>query len=281
MEKLGTFLLPAMKGLSEQEAVIAPDNFDQMQCDWYNAATGNLTGYDCPECKNRGYFAVLESGYQQRKECRCMKIRRNLKNISDSGLEDALQTLTFDRYICKEPWQKRAKDACTHYVNGHKGRWLYVSGQSGAGKTHLCTAVCGALLERGMSVKYEMWRTLFREMQRFDARDRKFQQISDCDVLYIDDFLKSAYTKPEDQSGTSKPDRGTFQEINVAFEIINSRYTRKKITILSSEIFLQDLFHLDGALAGRIRERCGGYVIQIAENQERNYRMGGEFENGD
>lgn len=272
MEKVGTYLPPAM---TEQSESITPEAFAQMQCDWYNASTGNLTGYDCPKCKNRGYFAVLNDGYQGRKECECMIIRKNRKNMEKSGLADALDSMTFDSYICTEPWQERVKATAMDYADKHDGRWLYLAGQSGAGKTHLCTAVCGVLLQRGVSVRYEMWRKLCRDMQNFETRDKKFQEISECGVLYIDDFLKSAFLKAEsiDNKGNIKPDKELTKEINIAFEIVNERYARKKPTIISSEIFIQDLFRIDGALAGRIRERCGGFVSQISNSNERNYRM--------
>ena len=71
----------------------------------------------------------------------------------------------------------------------------------------------------------------------------------------------------------TKPDRELLKEINIAFEIINERYARRKPTIISSEVFLRDLIQLDGALAGRIRERCGGYLSQISNGDERNYRL--------
>lgn len=268
-----------MKAPFEQAAAaiepIDPADFDQLQCDWYNAIEGHLTGYDCKACKNRGYIAVLEDGYQLHKECACMKIRRNRKNMHQSGLSDALDRMTFDSYRCTEPWQERARDAAMHYVDKQDGRWLYLAGQSGTGKTHLCTAVCGALLQRGVSVRYEMWRSLCREMQRFETRDQKLAEMAACDVLYIDDFLKNAaiQTVPNEPYRQTRLDGELRKEINLAFEIINERYIRKKPLILSSEVLLRPLFQLDGAIAGRIRERCGGFVIQIRHGEARNYRM--------
>lgn len=278
MEQIAASLPPAMTAQSDKH--MAMDDYEQMRCDWYNATEGNLTGYDCRKCKNRGYIAVVSDGYQLLKECECMKIRKSRANIAQSGLSDALASMTFDRYVCTEPWQTRAKATAMHYANKQDGRWLYMAGQSGAGKTHLCTAVCGVLLERGLSVRYEMWRILYREMQRFDTRDRKFQQLSECDVLYIDDFLKSAAIKSEEGKSDgekanqkAQPDKDVQRELNIAFEIINERYARKKPTIISSEIHLSDLFGLDAALAGRIRERCGGFVAQISNGNDRNYRL--------
>ena len=47
MEQLAAFLPHAMTAQSEK---ITLDEFAQLQCDWYNASVGNLTGYDCPKC---------------------------------------------------------------------------------------------------------------------------------------------------------------------------------------------------------------------------------------
>lgn len=272
MDSLAASLPPAMTARSE--GGISMDAYTQMQCDWYNATEGKLIGYDCPKCKNRGSIAAVRDGYQILMECDCMKIRRNRANIVQSGLSDALSSMTFDSYKCTEPWQERAKATAVNYANKQNGRWLYMSGQSGAGKTHLCTAVCGVLLDRGLSVRYEMWRTICREMQKFDTREEKFRQISECDVLYIDDFLKSAALKPDTgEYRQARPDKDVSKEINIAFEIVNERYARKKPMIISSEVFLRDLFQLDAALAGRIRERCGGFVAQISNGDNRNYRL--------
>lgn len=105
-----------------------------------------------------------------------------------------------------------------------------------------------------------MWRDVCREMQNFKTRDKYFQNLVDYEAIYIDDFLK-----------TSTPRK----EMDTAFEIINARYAAGKRTILSSEIVLQDLFRLDGAVAGRIRERCenGAFVVQISKNTGRNHRL--------
>ena len=35
---------------------------------------------------------------------------------------------------------------------------VFIGGQVGAGKTHLCTAMVGEFLKRGISAKYMLWR---------------------------------------------------------------------------------------------------------------------------
>ena len=62
MDSLAASLPPAMTARSE--GGISMDAYTQMQCDWYNATEGKLTGYDCPKCKNRGSIAAVKDGYQ-------------------------------------------------------------------------------------------------------------------------------------------------------------------------------------------------------------------------
>lgn len=242
------------------ECSVDTDIYAQMRCDWYNQTVGTLTGYDCPKCRNRGYIATLEDGYETHKECSCMAIRRNRRNMEQSGLSEAIKTMTFDAYVCKEQWQTSLKANVMNYASKNRSQWLYIGGQTGAGKTHLCTAVCGVLLERGVQIRYEMWRTIYRDLTQFKTKQERFQQLSDAQVLYIDDFLKS-----------NEPER----EIAIAFDVINERYARNKTTILSSELVSKDLFQLDAALAGRIKERCNGYMFRIEASDGRNYRMEG------
>lgn len=65
-------------------------------------------------------------------------------------------------------------------------------------------------------------------------------------VLYIDDFFKGSVT-----SG----------DINLAFELLNSRYiSPDKITIISSELTIEQILKYDAAIGGRIAERAGEYI---------------------
>lgn len=239
---------------------VAPEDSLRQWVARYNETEGNLKGYDCRICRNKGYISVLEDGYEIHRECKCLKIRRCLRNIEQSGLSGALERMTFERYRCETPWQEQAKQTAQEYTRTPDSPWLYISGQSGAGKTHLCTAVCGVLLKRGVQIQYTMWRDICREMQSFQKREECFRKLMGWEALYIDDFLK-----------TSNPRK----ELDIAFEIINGRYASGKRTILSSEILLQELLRLDAALAGRIRERCGNgtFVVQISPDTGRNYRL--------
>lgn len=257
-------LLQIPIGKRNSDTVLTPESYDQMRCDWYNQSEGSLTGYNCPKCRNKGSIAYLQDGMEMHRVCECMAIRQNQSNITQSGLSDAIRTKTFDAYQCKESWQTALKENVMHYAEKNRPQWLYIGGQSGAGKTHLCTAVCGVLLQRGLQVRYEMWQTIFRDLSQFATRQTRFQQLTQAQVLYIDDFLKPISNNFDDTNP---------KEVGVAFEILNERYTRNMVTIISSERIFRDLLAADKALAGRIKERCNGYLFAITRSDEKNWRL--------
>lgn len=241
----------------------------EMQCRTANESVGNLTGYDCPECRNRGYISVIRNGDIVARNCRCMTIRNSLANLRKSGLERLAERCTFDNFNTPEKWQKTAKMRAMQYVDDESGKWLFFSGQSGGGKTHLCTAVSVGLIKKGRNLRYIMWRSLLHELEgmRFDTERyaQKMAELMDTDVIYIDDFLKC-------YGGSPSPN-----ELYYAYEVINSRYVSGKQTIISSELSLKTIVGIDNALGGRIKENSEGWRIQIGSDIARNYRItGGE-----
>ena len=215
-----------------------------------NELTGELTDYDCPKCKNRGWIAYNNGDGVVCELCSCMPRRKSLRQIRLSGLSALLEDYRFDNYETPEPWQVSALNKAREYAENPDGRWLYIFGRPGTGKSHLCTAVCGALLEAGAVVRYMLWRDASRELKALTNDSAGFGEAirpyKAADVLYIDDFLKG---------GTTEAD------MRLAFELLNSRYNSRKPTLLSSELSIDDVLDLDEAVGSRIYERAKGYVI--------------------
>jgi len=237
----------------------------QFQCDSYNEQTGGLRGVDCTVCRNKGYIMKPTGGWGTAMyECQCMKKRRFIDGLARAGLRNADQ-FTFDAYTTEEDWQRKAKALAVRYAEEGGKRWLYIAGNSGAGKTHLCTAVCAQLVKDGREVRYEVWSDVLHRLEQTRFDDRKRGDLMDSlrgvDVLYLDDFLKTPANK-----------RPTDSAIGYAFEIINARYIADRATILSTEFLLDEICGFDEALGGRISEKTPGSKIQIRGNG-RNYRM--------
>lgn len=252
-----------------------PRNYEeylQWQCEAFNRTVGNLEGYDCPECLNRGYISRIADDVIVQRECNCMKIRNSPFRIENSGLKKLkdFDRFTFDMYRTDTEWRKRAKTTALKYVKENNGKWLFFGGQSGTGKTHLCTAICKKLIIQGHDVKYVLWRDIlhFLDSNRFnyDNYREKMENIQNYEVLYIDDFLKTSDR------------RQLANDMNYAYEIINSRSLSSRQTIISSEMFISEITELDEATGGRINDMSENFQIQIKREKDRNFRIYGKGE---
>ncbi len=243
--------------------------------DLYNEREGKLIGYDCRICKNKGYIAHIKGNEEILTVCNCMEHRKYLKQLRQSGLEDAIKDYTFDNYIVNNDWQQKLKTMCLNFLENSKSEWLFFGGQSGCGKTHLCTALCGEFLKKGIPVAYMMWRddstalkqSIAKNPQYYESKMEKYKSVS---VLYIDDLFKSGKTKDDTIAVTAS-------DINLAFEILNYRAFKGLQTIISSELIIDDFRRIDEAIAGRIYEKsiAKNYGISIACDESKNYRFGG------
>jgi DNA replication protein DnaC len=224
-------------------------------------------GVDCPECLNRGYIARAANGTVVSHECPCMARRRSLRALERSGLRHLVDEYTFERYETPEEWQREAKRAAMAYVaDGGGGQWFCMSGAVGSGKTHLCTAICAALIAGGKSARYMRWRDDSSKLKAAitDAPEyaRLIEPLKMADVLYIDDLLKTEHGR--------SPTQG---DVNLAFELLNARYiNRELITLISSERSARDLLRIDEAVGSRIYERSKGWHVEIS-GAGKNYRL--------
>lgn len=227
-----------------------------------NEREGNLKGYRCSACKNRGYFSYFDDGGELKSyPCRCMKVRRSLRHIRDSGLAPLLDTKTFDTYQTPELWHKYAKESAMRYLQDDTGAWLVMAGSNGAGKTHLCTAVCGEFLKRGLDVRYMLWLDESGKLKAAKT-DETYSQMMDtlkrASVLYIDDLFK-----------VKRGAEITDADVRLAFEIINFRsIDQKKRTIISSEKRLEEIVNIDQGLGGRIREKSRGFYVSFSGRKD-------------
>lgn len=247
-----------------------PVKYGKIKAESINKEKGKLIGYDCPKCLNRGNIAVpKEDGNVTFQECSCMKIRRCVQKMEASGLREVIKSYTFDAYQDSEPWQTAIKRGAMDYADKVDG-WLLFCGQSGSGKTHLCTAVCRHLLLSGEEVRYMPWRQDVRELKAMESSSQveALKKLQTASVLFIDDLFKTGRAA----DGTCNP---TVADMNLAFDIINYRYTKRLTTIISTERSPAELVDIDEAVGGRIVEMAQGHTYCIEKKVGRNYRLRG------
>lgn len=237
--------------------------FHIKQCEWKNAEVGHLNEFDgveCDICKNKGVIYIAEEGNPilMQKPCDCMAKRNSIRYAKQSGLEKLLdhRVASFQIY---EEWQKVVKQMAVDYVQEEHHEWFCMLGQSGSGKTHICSAIAKTFIDRSIETKYVIWNTFIREVKAdMLSINRMMYQFQKVPVLYIDDFLKGRYTDTD---------------VTIAFDLLNYRYNNSLTTIISSELLFSDIMRIDTAIAGRIKERCGRFFIEIQNSDDKNYRL--------
>lgn len=198
-------------------------------------------------------------------DCQCVLKRKLLRNLTDSGLRDVIDRYKFDKYVTDTDYRKSMKKTATAFVQS-QGRMLAILGQSGVGKTHLCSATTIALMKKGYEAHYMIW---VDAVEKAKSNYRAFDDdyiafLKRVKVLYVDDFLKT----PRNTGNISD------WEFMAAFSIINKRKENKGlITILSSELSLANIANIDVALAGRIKELSGEFLIDIPHKKDGNWRL--------
>jgi DNA replication protein DnaC len=222
-------------------------------------------GYNCDLCKNKGLRFWIRGEEIVSRQCECIKTRKSLYLLKESGIQQTVNEKTLDNFNASEAWQRTMHDQAKAYIEEKTNKWFFVGGQSGCGKTHICTAICMELIKKGNSLIYMKWADATRELKNA-MNDFYYDEIidryKDIDVLYIDDFFKV-------QAGTVP----TSSDIRIAFEILNTRLLKNKKTIISSEFGLDEMLDFDEATVSRIFEQATPYTLNIDKDRKKNHRI--------
>lgn len=254
-----------MKSINNLVGDIPHVEFDFI-ADWNNRKVEPTDGIDCPICLNKGYIRKkryingdnsIDNSYLV--ECSCKKKRKAISNAKKSGLGELLE----HRVANYKPYNKTTlemRNLAVKYIKEKTIDWFVLLGQSGAGKTMICSAICNELLNQGKEVIYQSWNTFVSEYkhQLRNGNNDLIEKSQIVEVLYLDDLFKGS--------------QSDFDVKNIAYDIINYRYNNRLTTIISSEYTLNELMDIDSAICGRIKQRSNGYLFEI-KGKENNYRM--------
>lgn len=264
MQRLGEIIGQNVPEVKPDKATLL-----QMRVDSYNNAEGNLTGVDCPLCKNKGFIMRLRHNafYNCEEEyvveCECNERRKILAKAKKSGLGDYLKK-TFNDYETAEQWQRDIWQRAYDYTNSDGQDWYVILGQSGAGKTLICSIIANVyLFKRNKSVVYITWTDFISRIKRDMMSDnagavsKYIDEIKNAEILFIDELLKK-YNETD---------------LKYIIEIINYRYTENLKTIISSERTPNELLDIDEATFGRMVEKAGRYITNVPKDRKKNYRL--------
>ena len=227
--------------------------------------------YECPICKDTGIIAYKgEDGYDYGRQCECVALRRAKQLIRQSGISESFQQLGFKGYETMDrPELIRAKTVAINYFKEFekaertRQNSILLSGQVGAGKTHLGVAIANNLMEQRIAVVYMPYRNVVTALKQNiiddEAYSREMNKYLSARVLFIDDMLKGNLTK---------------SDVNIMYEIVNYRYLNNMPMIISTEKKPEELMDFDEAIGSRILEMCRGSIV-VFRDKSLNYRLRG------
>lgn len=189
--------------------------------------------YSCPDCKDTGY---TENG-----KCHCFKqeiinILYEQSNIQEMLQHENFKTLSYEYYTGKDLENFRATvKTSQNFIKNFNSDYhnLFFYGTVGTGKSFLSNCIAKELIQKGNSVLYFSAIGLFDLLSRnsFDYRTKEelaalYDDLYHCDLLIIDDL------------GTELTTSFTSSQL---FSCMNERHLRKKSTLISTNLSLEDL----------------------------------------
>lgn len=189
--------------------------------------------YDCPDCQDTGYI--------DGRKCHCFKQAVIDLLYEQSGIHDMLKEENFDTlsYSFHQGEDlaifKKNVNTCKKFVKSFPAGYdnLFFYGTVGTGKSFLSGCIARELIEEGYSVIYFSAAGLFETLSRsmFDYKNSDefhslHEELYGCDLLIIDDL------------GTECINNVTASQF---FSLLNERHLNKKATIISTNLFLEDI----------------------------------------
>lgn len=188
------------------------------------------TTYNCPYCRDTGY---IDNNF-----CGCMKSLFGKLMAEKFNKNTYLQLSNFDdfdlKYYSGDDYHtmKKIFDFAKNYAENftQESGSIMMSGNTGLGKTHLSLAIADCVIRKGVPVVYDSIINILdcieREHFGYEKSRDKLDAIEDTELLILDDL------------GTEYDTKFTASTI---FDIINTRISRRKPTIISTNLNLNDI----------------------------------------
>jgi DNA replication protein DnaC len=190
-------------------------------------------GYTCQDCKDTGYVGNEKCHCFKQKIIEALYDKSNLKIMTKS----ANFKLLSEKYYSGEDLKRfqgavrTSEDFVKNFNSDYQNLFFY--GTVGTGKSFLSICVANELLKKGHSVIYFSSLGLFTMLSEyaFDYKAKQelhdiYEDLYNCELLIIDDL------------GTERINNFVLSEF---FSCINERDIRKKSTIITTNLSLEDL----------------------------------------
>lgn len=189
--------------------------------------------YSCSEC--------LDTGFIDGKMCKCFEELVKKYDFEEKTANCDIKLHDFDEFKLDYYPSDSSKDdprnqmsiilnKCISYANGFKpdSTSIFMLGNTGLGKTLLCSCIARKVIEKGYSVVFRSALNIFEDAlaEHYGKKDSNtLDEIKIADLLILDD-LGSEFSNQSDP---------------ILYQIINSRINLCKPTIITSNLSIQQL----------------------------------------
>ncbi len=225
--------------------------------------------YRCPKCRDVGAtFHVDEQGYEIATFCECYYAGVSERAKESNGVGELFRHKTLANFEPRTTRCRHALKQASRFIERFKEDSLILCGQPGSGKTHLAVAVAQALEAQDVRMRFYEYPALVSKIQEMKRENRTHEVsvVKNMPLLVIDDFCKTGVTQ---WNGRRRLHSG---HLDVVYELINTRYTRRLPTILTTELFPEDLLAIEEGIGSRLLTMAGDNVIEF-DKADGNYRL--------
>jgi DNA replication protein DnaC len=182
----------------------------------------------CSVCGGTGWVLEATDGRKQARPCSCRREALRRDRLESAAIPERYRNDNFDNFNDRSPALARAKETAREFVDSYPGveHGLLLVGPAGLGKTHLACAILSELVTtKGVGGLYVDFSDLLLRIQTSFRPDADLSKES----------VLTPYTEAEvlvlDELGASKPHPWV---LDVLYNLLNTRYNRKRITIATS-----------------------------------------------
>ena len=212
---------------------------------------GNIDpNYTCKKCG--------DTGFVEGKYCDCLieELNKILKKESGFASLEDFDNANFDLFKDKEFMQKLYAVMKKWCHSDFSKNLIYLSGQTGVGKTHLMKCMANELIKEHKIVRLTTSFAMHQDfIKSYACREPEEKQdiiakYIDAEVLFIDDL------------GTEL--RQPNITVNYLYQVLNERKMNKRPTIITSNLNLSDVMgYYDERISSRIADKTSSICVYI------------------